>query len=59
MSVDEIQHKPVGMFQDVCLYIQRLAKFYLTVNQYRDDKLLIFDSFHKKGEAAFSLSFWG
>ena len=49
ISVDEIQDKPpVGMFQDVCVHIQRLAKFYLTVNQYRADKLLTFDNFQKK-----------
>ena len=50
-SVDEIQHKPVGTFRDVCTYIQRLAKVYLTVYQYRDDKVLTFGSFHKKDES--------
>ena len=46
VSVDEVQHKPVGMFRDVCTYIERLAKFYLTVNEYRVDKLLVFDNIH-------------
>ena len=49
ISVGEIQHKPpVGMFRDVCVHIQRPAKFYLTVNQYRADKLLTFDNFQKR-----------
>ena len=49
ISVDEIQDKPpVGMFRDVCVHIQRLAKFYLTVNQYRADKLRTFDNFKKR-----------
>ena len=30
-----------------------LAGCYLTVNQYRDDKLLTFDSLHKKDESSF------
>ena len=51
---DEIQDKPaVGMFRDVCVHIQRLAKFYLTVNQYRADKLVTFDNFHKKDKSSF------
>ena len=53
VSVDEVQHKPVGMFRDVCTYIQRLARFYLTVNEYRVDKLLVFDNNHKKYESSF------
>ena len=54
ISVDEIQDKPpVGMFRDVCVHIQRLAKFYLTVNQYRADKLLTFDNFQKKDKSSF------
>ena len=53
VSVDEIQHKPVGMFREVSPYIQRLAKFYLSVNQYRVDKLLTFNGFHKKDESSF------
>ena len=62
ISVDETQDKlPVGMFCDLCVHIQRLAKFYLTVNQYRADKLLTFDNFHKKDESSFLflLSFGG
>ena len=54
VSLDEMQGKPaVGMFRDVCEHIQRLAKFYLTVNQYRTDKLLTFDNFLKKDESSF------
>ena len=35
VSVDGIQNKPpVGMFRDLCVHIQRLAKFYLTVNHW-------------------------
>ena len=37
VSVDKMQHKPVGMFLEVSTYIQRPAKFYLSVNQYRVD----------------------
>ena len=62
VSVVEIQDKlAVGMFRDVCVHIQRLAKFYLTVNQYRADKLLTFDNFHKKDKSSFLflLSFGG
>ena len=62
VSVDEIQDKlAVGVFRDVCVHIQRLAKFYLTVNQYRADKLLTFDNFHKKDKSSFLflLSFGG
>ena len=34
VSGSQMQHKPlVGMFRVVCEYIQRLAMFYLTVNQ--------------------------
>ena len=33
--------------------MQRLAKFYLSVNQYRADKLLTFNGFHKKDESSF------
>ena len=52
VSVDQIQDKPaVGMFRDVCVH--RLAKFYLTVNQYRADKLLTFDNFYKKDKSSF------
>ena len=62
VSVDEMQDEPaVGMFRNVCAHMQRLAKFYLTVNQYRDDKLLTFDNFHKKDKSSFLflLSFGG
>ena len=61
VSVDEIQDKPaVGMFRDVCTH-KRLAKFHLTVNQYRADKLLTFDNFHKRDKSSFLflLSFGG
>ena len=54
VSPDEIHDRPpVGMFRDLCLHIQRLAKFYLTINQYRADKLLIVNNFHKKDESSF------
>ena len=56
VSVDETQHKPVGMFREVSTYIQRLAKFYLSVNQYRADKLLTFNGFHKKMNHRFFFS---
>ena len=48
-----MQHKPAGMFREVSTYIQRLAKFYLSVNQYGADKLLTFNVFHKKDDSSF------
>ena len=41
----------------MCVHIQRLAKFYLTVNQYRADKLLTFNNFHKKDKSLFLFLF--
>ena len=40
---------------------KRLAKFYLSINQYRVDKLLTFNGYHKKDESSllFLLAFGG
>ena len=41
-DLDEDQ-KGVGMYRDIKDYLSRLAKFYLTVNEERYDKLLVFN----------------
>ena len=37
-----------GKFRDLVQYAPRIAQFYLTVNETRDDKLKCFENFHRK-----------